>query len=287
MPVKNKPKHDKKGIILTIALALTLVLVGVLFKTLIDVSNSVLAVQKEVKEISSTISKNPAGESMESAVLEAINSMERKKVKDIVDAKHAKYQLAVEATNDSRSIYGSESARFTLVEFSDLECPFCRKFHDTPKEIVDASDGAVNWEWKHFPLGFHNPMATNQAIAAECVREDAGNRAFWVFLDEVFTKSRSNGQGLADLDDAVISSGASPTNVMSCIQSGKYKEKVQADIALGQRQGVNGTPATFIVDNKTGRAQMLSGAQPAEAIVAVIKRMIADEKEESEYSDNN
>ena len=58
-------------------------------------------------------------------------------------------------------------APVTLIEYSDFECPFCKRFHDTAKRLVDASEGQVNWVYRHFPLGFHNPGAQKQAEAAE------------------------------------------------------------------------------------------------------------------------
>lgn len=260
-----------------------------LLQSLNDVTKSVALVQEQVSELTnkSDVGFASSQPNMQAAIQAAIKDLEQQKVQDALDAKFANYTLAVDRTKDDRSIYGNEKARFTLVEFSDLECPFCRKFHDTPKKIVDMSDGAVNWEWKHFPLGFHNPMATVEAVAAECVREDAGNKAFWVFLEEIFNNSRGNGQGVASLDESIKTVGADVAKVKACISEGKFEKKVNEDMALGQRQGVTGTPATFVVDNKTGKVQMLSGAQPTEAIVAVIKRMIADERDAQEKTEVN
>ena len=63
--------------------------------------------------------------------------------------------------------------------------------------------------------------------------------------------------------------------------------EIDADLQMAVSHGINGTPATFVVDNKTGRSHMLSGAQPAPAIMAVIKRLIAEEKESQEESEQS
>ncbi len=86
----------------------------------------------------------------------------------------------VSVNKDGRYIYGNPDARFTLVNYEDLECPFCKQFHKTPKYLVDtANNGAVNWEWRHFNLAFHEPMATKAAMTAECVAEQKGPKGFW------------------------------------------------------------------------------------------------------------
>ncbi|MDW1951409.1 thioredoxin domain-containing protein, partial [Vibrio sp. 812(2023)] len=138
-------------------------------------------------------------ERFNNAVQKALEHFVQQKREQDIQAKYAKYESAPEQVPDDKRIYGNLNARFTLVEFSDLECPFCKKFHDTPKEVVDASNGNINWQWKHLPLSFHNPAAEKEALAAECVAEQKGNRGFWVFLDEVFAKSQGNGGGVPNL----------------------------------------------------------------------------------------
>ena len=215
------------------------------------------------------------------AVAESLEALAEKKQKENLEAKLAQYPLASEDVPDDKNIYGNINARFTLVEFSDLECPFCKRFHDTPKKIVEASKGMINWQWKHLPLDFHNPAAKRQSLAAECVREQKGNKAFWVFLDDVFNKSRGNGQGVEDLASLVSGVGANVTEAQKCISNGSYSDKIAEDIKQATNHGINGTPATFIVDNSTGRTQLLGGAQPPQAIMAVIQRMITEQEEKN------
>jgi protein-disulfide isomerase len=74
----------------------------------------------------------------------------------------------VRRVTESRDhIYGNPNAPVSLIEYSDLECPYCKQFHSTPKEIVEASGGKVNWVYRHFLLGMHNPGAQKEAEASE------------------------------------------------------------------------------------------------------------------------
>lgn len=102
----------------------------------------------------------------------------------------ADYQAAassLEGRLPDQHIYGSAQARFTLVEFADTECGYCKRFHATPKQIVDSSDGTVNWEYKSMPI--LSATSHLHANALECVAESQGNPAFWVFLDQLYQRS--------------------------------------------------------------------------------------------------
>ncbi|MFC1337326.1 MAG: thioredoxin domain-containing protein [gamma proteobacterium symbiont of Clathrolucina costata] len=229
-----------------------------------------------------SVSQNTGFEHMLNADAQEINRhidvridayVDRRK-QEKVSQKYDSYELAAEKliTTD-KHIYGSESARFTLVEYSDLECPYCKRYHSTPKKVVDASSGLVNWEWKHLPLPFHNPVAAVQAQASECVSSIAGNRAFWVFLQEVFEVTKGNGQGAGDLSILAQNIGVDVDKFTQCVNSGDFREKVAQDLQHAKDLGVSSTPVTFVVDSHTGKNVMLRGAQNPEAIVSTIQRM--------------
>jgi len=173
-----------------------------------------------------------------------------------------------------RNIYGKADAEFTLVEFSDLECPFCKRFHDTPKSLVEQAGGKINWEWQHYPLQFHNPTAAKAAHAAECVSEIAGNQAFWAFTGQWFERSAMNGQGIDDIGRLAREVGADSQTFDACMASGKYKQKIQDQMDRGTAMGVTGTPATVVVDNTNGQKILVKGAQPAKALLQAIGQLV-------------
>lgn len=172
-----------------------------------------------------------------------------------------------------RNIYGKADAEFTLVEFSDLECPFCKRFHDTPKSLVEQAGGKINWEWQHYPLQFHNPTAAKAAHAAECVSEQ-GNQAFWAFTGQWFERSAMNGQGIDDIGRLAREVGADSQTFDACMASGKYKQKIQDQMDRGTAMGVTGTPATVVVDNTNGQKILVKGAQPAKALLQAIGQLV-------------
>ena len=185
-----------------------------------------------------------------------------------------KHELAPEETPNNAHVFGDLRARFTLAEFSDLECGFCKKLHPTLKEIVERSSGAVNWQWRHLPLGFHNPSANSAAVAAECYSEQKTNRGFWVFIDQWFDQSRMNGQGVKDISKFAVSLGADKNLFDSCMASGKFDELIASHVSMAEKVGASGTPATVVIDNLTGDKEFISGAQNSQAFVQVMKKMI-------------
>lgn len=237
---------------------------------------------KVVSSLAEQQQKNSFGskEEFQSAVAKSIQAYEQE-VKDAErDELYASFDNAGDEPINGKWIYGSKNARFTLVEYSDYECPYCKRFHDTPKKIVDGSKENVNWEFKHFPLPFHNPAAEKEAIAAECIADQLGNKAFWVASNEIFRTSQGNGGGVADMKGMAERLGADPKVFSECLSSGRFDKKLAEHQSQGQKLGVNGTPATFIVDNQTGKSQMISGAQPPEAIISIIRRMMQPEATE-------
>lgn len=174
-------------------------------------------------------------------------------------------------------VMGNKDAKITLVEFSDYECPFCKRHFDQTlpqlkKDYVDT--GKVKVVYRDFPLSFHNPMATTEAIAANCAREQGGDTAYFQFHDGMFTKTTSNGNGLNKdkLYQIARDNGLNEANFKTCLDSEKYKEEVQKDVADGEKYQVSGTPTFFIGNAKLGYIR-LTGAQPFEAFKQILDQL--------------
>ncbi len=162
-------------------------------------------------------------------------------------------------------IYGNPDAEVSLIEYSDFECPFCKRFHVTAKEVVDSYDGRVNWVYRHFPLAFHNPGAQKQAEASECAGALGGNDAFWRFAEKFYERARSNGNGfpLSGLLPLAEEIGLDPGDFRACLESGKFTGRVLEDYDDGTNIGITGTPGNVLRNNRTGRVVVRAGAVPA------------------------
>lgn len=170
---------------------------------------------------------------------------------------------------------GNKEAKITLIEYSDLECPFCKRFHPTMQEILKTYGDKVRWTYRHFPLSFH-ANAQKESEASECVADLGGNDAFWDYIDKIFERTTANGTGFAldQLGPLAAEVGVDQTQFQTCLDSNKYEKFVKDQLAEGTTAGVNGTPSTFVVNEK-GENQIIVGAQPIEAIKTVIDGYLA------------
>lgn len=187
-----------------------------------------------------------------------------------------RYQRAPRTVSEGQHIYGDPDSRFTLMLFSDLECPYCKKFHKTPLAVVDESDGLVNLQWRHMPLPFHNPAAEIEAEAAECIAGLGDNRTFWVFLDAVFHETSGAGNGVSDIETIAREVGVDVNAFRNGVNSRQYERSVSMDARHGAELGVQGTPTTFVVDGSNGNSLMLDGSRPKSDFVEAIQSLLND-----------
>ena len=157
-------------------------------------------------------------------------------------------------------IWGDKDAPVTIVEFSDFQCPFCKKAAATVDEVKKAFKGKVKLYFRHFPLPGH-PEARPAAEASLCVNEQ-GESKFWKFHDILFKNQRE--LKAEDLEKHAKAAGANPTKFKECVEQKKFAAKVDEDLAYGEKVGVRATP-TFFIDG-----WIVSGAQPFEKFGEVI-----------------
>jgi len=173
-------------------------------------------------------------------------------------------------------IYGNPDAEISLIEYSDFECPFCKKFHATAKSLVEAYDGKVNWVYRHFPLSFHNPGALKEAVASECAGELGGNDIFWKYANGIYERTRSGGGGFPEsrliplAEELGLDAGA----FKDCLVSGRHMAHIQADLAEGSQAGVTGTPGNILLNNRTGEVRVRAGAMPIASMRAAVEQLL-------------
>lgn len=219
-------------------------------------------------------------------LLELIQALEK-----VLAAKQAQEAEAVASAPEpidrlvvtpSDHLRGERDAALHLVVYSDYDCPFCYRYHDTLKTLIDDvfSAAEVAWVQRHFPLTQLYPDAAEVARAAECVAEHAGNAAFWSFTDEYY-EYRSAGPSAAETPSNVVQANVlerldlNTPAVSACLASGDLAASVSADSDDAMARGVRGTPFTFVVADGA-IVDEINGALPRKTVIEVIEGHLDD-----------
>lgn len=169
-------------------------------------------------------------------------------------------RLAVEIGNAPRR--GRVDAPVTIVEFSDYQCPYCKRVTPTIREILARYGDRVSFVFKDLPLAIH-PQAQKAAEAARC----AGDQGrYWDYHDALFATPALQDGVYGDLARSLKLDVA---QFETCLASGRHRAAVQADARQAQELGITGTPGFLI------NGILLSGAQPLEAFTRIIDSELA------------
>lgn len=174
---------------------------------------------------------------------------------------------------DQDWVRGDRDAKVSIVEYSDTECPFCKRHHPILIGLVEEYEGQVNWVYRHFPLVSLHPKAPKEAEALECAGELAGNEGFWQYVDRLFEITPgNNGLELDQLPEIAVEIGLDQVKFEECLDSGKYAQKVQDQVEQAIAAGGQGTPHNVIVAGD----QMIpvSGAVPLDQLKTVIDSLL-------------
>lgn len=186
----------------------------------------------------------------------------------------------IEKLNSNDHVRGTLKAPLKVVEYSDLECPFCKAFHKAMENVFIKYNGtkidSLAWIYRHFPLDSIHPKARKEAEAVECANELAGSEGFWNFTDKIFAITPSNdGLDLAQLPVIAGQIGLDVTKFNECLESGKMAEKIEADYQNGLEIGVDGTPTVIVVMEDGKMFMPFKEAVPKDAS-AEVKALTAD-----------
>jgi len=150
-------------------------------------------------------------------------------------------------------ILGPADAKVTIIEYSDFECPYCKRHFETIKQLESEYKDQIRLVFRHFPLTSIHPNAQKAAEASECAAELGGEKAFWSMHDKLFEAEALSNDGFVQIASDI---GLDKTKFKACLDSDKYASKVNQDQSEGASAGVQGTPATFV------NGELVSGAQP-------------------------
>jgi protein-disulfide isomerase len=182
-------------------------------------------------------------------------------------------KVAPVSANDH--VLGNRNAKLFIVEYSDIECPFCKVFHFTMKEVLAAYDNNVAWVYRHFPIPQLHANAIKEAEATECAAELGGNTAFWRYLDEIFLRTNSNDSlDLAELPKIASDIGLDVSAFSNCLASGRHTETVAKHMEEAVRAGARGTPYSVILDSKGKVVGTINGAEPFSSVKAKLDALL-------------
>ncbi len=163
------------------------------------------------------------------------------------------FKIDIKQVSTDDHILGKPDAYAKIVEYSDTDCPYCKNFHTTMKQVMDqyGKDGKVAWVYRHFPIDGLHPNARMQAEATECVASIKGSESFWTFLDSIYFAKRTNG-GIASSELYSLSSkaGVPQSDLKKCVDAGTYKNKVEESVVEATVAGASGTPYNVIILNE-------------------------------------
>ncbi len=177
-------------------------------------------------------------------------------------------------------IHGNPQAAVSLIVYTDLECPYCKRFAGTPEQAITKFDGKANVVLRHFPLESHGDMALRGARYAECAGRQAGAKGFYLFVNSWFRHTATNGQGpeggTARVRDLARSAGVKDMSALDkCVADPQVARLVAEDLSDGNQSGINGTPGVIVRNNQSGQSLPLSGAVPAEVLEQFIGQALS------------
>lgn len=169
--------------------------------------------------------------------------------------------------NSNNPVKGPDNAPVTIIEFTDYQCPWCRRSQPYVKAAEDAYPGKIKVVTRQFPLVQIHPRAFPSAEAALCAKEQG---KYWPYRDKLFdtahidmTLAANTQQPLppeqlqdADLLRYAKEVGLNQKKFEQCVATHKYDEQIQADMTDGQKFGVGGTPAFFVNGKDTSFYQL-------------------------------
>ena len=147
--------------------------------------------------------------------------------------------------NSPRPVKGGSTAAVTLEEFSDFQCPACLAAQPVVQDVIKTFGDRLRLEFKHYPLVTIHTQAFRAALAAECANDQG---KFWEYHDLLFANQPS-------FSPDELSGYASQLNLkadsfVACLESRAKTSVVRADVAEGDKRGVNATPTFFLNGEK-------------------------------------
>ncbi|HMS91535.1 MAG TPA: thioredoxin domain-containing protein, partial [Candidatus Absconditabacterales bacterium] len=172
-------------------------------------------------------------------------------------------------------VKGNKNARITIIEYSDMLCPFCKRHYNaqTIENLIKKYPNDVNMVFRQMPLPQLHPTAPLGAQGAVCVGKLAGADKYYTYIDKAFQIEEFTEANVTEL---AVGLGVNKASFATCLTSSETIATVNAQVQEGQGFGINGTPGNLVVDNQKGTSTLIAGAYPTETFEAEITKILAN-----------
>ncbi len=172
-------------------------------------------------------------------------------------------------------VRGNPAADVLVIEYSDSDCPYCARFHETMQTTMSTYGEKVAWAYRYFPLDSLHPNARAEALTLACAYELGGNTSFWPYLDQIMgvtlsPKETSN----AALFTFASQHGIDSAALKTCVARSGTDDRVQKGVDEAQKIGAKGTPFSIAVNQKTGKQVVIPGAVDAAYMKQIIDSLL-------------
>lgn len=227
------------------------------------------ALAKHPEILYRVIENNPVGiiTALNKAAQVAQAETRKNAERDALAKMEAEFRTPKQPALEHRIAFGNPGAPVTIVEYTDFECPYCRRERDVLVEVMRKYGDKVRLVVKQTPLDIH-AHAMGAALTYEAVARQDPAKAFKLY-DELFNNPARLAEGQAYLDAAVKAVGADVARAKADAQSPDVKAVVEADLAEFRKFGFEGTPG-FLINGVS-----LEGAHPADTFVRIVDRHLA------------
>lgn len=186
-------------------------------------------------------------------------------------------ETKIEPVSAKDHLLGNANAEVVVIEYSDLECPYCKAFHGTMHTILNDYQGKVAWVYRHYPIAELHAKAAKEAEASECAADQGGELTFWQFIDKVFEVTPSNDKlDPSELPKIAQELGLDVSKFNNCLATGVHTQEIEDSIEAAVVTGAQGTPYSIIM-SKDGKERIpVNGAEPLATVKAKIDILLGN-----------
>ncbi len=171
-------------------------------------------------------------------------------------------------------VFGNRNAPVQIIEYSDPECPFCKRFHGTLQQIAAEYKGKVVWAHRFFPLDSLHSKARKESEAILAAGFLGGNEKFWAYLNRMMDITPSNnGLDFAELPKIAAYVGLDVAQFVDYLESGKAAARVEVDYKNAVAAGGEGTPFSVVI-GRDGKKYPIAGALPFASVREIVEQAL-------------